>query len=77
MPFNQAHLTQLRHAAYYIVPWLARWLRNQPALEAQLVSQSPFGIPVTDMLTDDTSRPIFTSSAYLPSKECSELRACP
>jgi hypothetical protein len=29
------------------------------------------------MLTDDTARPIFTSSAYLPSKECPELRACP
>ena len=77
MPFNPAHLAQLRHAAYYMVPWLTRWLRNQPALEARLVSQSPFGIPVTDMLTDDTGRPIFTSSAYLPSKECPELRACP
>jgi pimeloyl-ACP methyl ester carboxylesterase len=76
-PFNQAHLTQLRHAAYYMVPWLTRWLRNKPALEAALVSQTPFGIPVTQMLTDDTNRPIFTSSAFLPSKECPELRACP
>jgi pimeloyl-ACP methyl ester carboxylesterase len=77
MSFNQAHLTQLRHAAYYMVPWLARWLRNQPAREAALLSQTPFGIPVTQMLTDDTGKPIFTSSAYLPSKECPELRACP
>ena len=76
-PFDAAHRAQLRHAAYYVLAWLARWLRGDTTQEARLVSQTPFGIPVTAMLADDASAPAFTSSAFLPSKECPVLRACP
>lgn len=76
-PFNTAHRAQLEHAAYYVLAWLARWLRGDTTQEARLVSQTPLGIPVTAMLANDTNAPAFTSSAFLPSKECPELRACP
>ena len=40
-PFNAAHRAQLKHAAYYVLAWLARWLRGDTTQDARLVSQTP------------------------------------
>jgi hypothetical protein len=88
---NPAHAKLLKHVAYYTLPWLNRWLRQlaapaNAALEARLLSQTPLGIPVAQMLFDPANLPPLTppidpagwvSAAFLPSKECPDLRACP
>jgi pimeloyl-ACP methyl ester carboxylesterase len=88
---NPQHATLLKHVAYYTVPWLKRWLKAKShtakaSFEAALTSQAPLGIPVTQMLFDPANLPAtnppidpagWVSAAFLPSKECTDLRACP
>jgi hypothetical protein len=74
-PHNAAHAALLKHAAYYTINWLDRWLRGRKAAVGRLLSPNPLGVPIDQMLSGNGAP--FASAAFLPGRiDCEDLRSC-
>jgi hypothetical protein len=74
-PFDAAHTLGLRRTGYYLLNWFDRWLRGKPGSVNRLLSPTPLGDPIDDVLS--SAGTAFTSAAFLPGRiDCDDLRSC-
>lgn len=74
-PYDSAHATGLRHAGYYTLAWLDRWLLGRVPAVRRLLSRMPLGIPIDQMLSGLGAQ--FLSAAFLPGRiDCEDLPTC-
>jgi hypothetical protein len=75
-PYDSTHTTALRRAGYYTLAWLDRWLLGRPPAANRLLSKTPMGIPIDQMLSGLGAQ--FLSAAFLPGRiDCENLPNCP
>jgi hypothetical protein len=75
-PYDSTHTTALRRAGYYTLAWLDRWLLGRPPAANRLLSKTPMGIPIDQMLSGLGTQ--FLSAAFLPGRiDCENLPNCP
>jgi hypothetical protein len=82
---NAAHAKQLRRAGYYMQVWLDLWLRHDPTAPPRLLSCTPAGDPIADVLSSKLPGLLdplgaYQSSLFLPSIGINKdnlLSACP
>lgn len=77
------HKRQMVHSAAYIVPWLNFWTNHRFGLYSKLVSQTPQGISIKQMLSPKRKQG-YGSAAFMPAfggwagaPGCPNLRQCP
>jgi hypothetical protein len=69
-------IAKLRRAGYYMLAWLDRWLLGDASAVDRLLSPTPLGVPIANVLS---ARPeaAYRSAAFLPGRiECDDLVSC-
>jgi hypothetical protein len=82
-PRVPAHASQLKASGYYMRAWFDLWLKGDQSAKGRLLSQTPLGVPIDDLLTGKSpmgpnpTPAAFHSAAYLPGViDCEDLRGC-
>jgi pimeloyl-ACP methyl ester carboxylesterase len=79
---NSDHLSQLKATGYYMRAWFDLWLKHDHSAYHRLLSSTPMGRPIDDVLTAKSTPhhpAAFHSAAFLPgfhNYHCRNLRSC-